>query len=364
MRRFLLFAAVLLLLSVPVLASDVLSREADILQTDTLYDGLDTDASGLIGDASPVQTDGFGARLISMLYDVLADAEPGIRAALQDGAGLLCIVLLCALASGIQTPFSDAAVRLAGALGITLACAGSLGSMVQLADQTLARIDSYMTLLLPVLSSVLTAAGGVTSGGALYVGSCLFFDVLVRAIRMLLMPLVYAYLAMAAAECAVGQERLLHIRELIGWVISAALKGIMYLFTAYLAITGLVSGSADAATLKAAKAAFSGAVPVVGGIISDASESVLAAAAILKNSAGVFGMLAVAAIALAPFVRIGTEYLAMKLAAAVSGAFGASAHTKLLGALSSAMGYLLAMTGSAALMALFSCTCFIRAVNG
>ena len=115
---------------------------------------------------------------------------------------------------------------------------------------------------------------------------------------------------------------------------------------------------------KAAKATLSGAVPVVGGIISDASESVLAAAGVLKSSAGVFGMLAVIAIALAPFVRIAVEYLAMRLTAAVGGAFGSPAHTQLLSAVSTAMGYLLAMTGSCALMALISSCCFMKAVSG
>lgn len=364
MRRFLLLLALALLLSVPVCAGDVMQREREILQTDTLYDALDGETRELLDGASPERTPDFGEKLISMLYDVLSDSGPGLRQAAKTAGMLLCVTLLCAVCRGAELPVSDAAGRLGGALGITMICTGSLSTMVALADETISRIGSFTTLLLPVLSSVLTASGGFTAGAALYVGSCMFFDVLIRVIRTLLMPLVYAYLAIAAAECAADEGRLVRVRELTGWVIQTLLKGIMYLFTAYLTITGLISGSADAAALKAAKATLSGAVPVVGGIISDASESVLAAAGVLKSSAGVFGMLAVIAIALAPFVRIAVEYLAMRLTAAVGGAFGSPAHTQLLSAVSTAMGYLLAMTGSCALMALISSCCFMKAVSG
>lgn len=49
-------------------------------------------------------------------------------------------------------------------------------------------------------------------------------------------------------------------------------------------------------TLKTAKLAVSGAVPVVGGVISDATETMLSGAALLRGSIGIFGMLYVAAI--------------------------------------------------------------------
>ena len=45
--------------------------------------------------------------------------------------------------------------------------------------------------------------------------------------------------------------------------------------------------------MKAAKFTISNMVPVVGGVISDTAETLLAGASVLRNAAGVFGMLAV-----------------------------------------------------------------------
>lgn len=69
----------------------------------------------------------------------------------------------------------------------------------------------------------------------------------------------------------------------------------------YLTASGAIAGSADAAAVKAAKMTISRAIPVVGGILSDAAETVLAGAGVLRGTVGVVGMLVVLAICLTPF---------------------------------------------------------------
>lgn len=364
MRRILLMLLLSLLLTGTVFAADGVQTQAELLQTERLYQGLDAETRAQLGEVRPGQSAELGTSLWRLVSDAVSSVLGFSSEALGAAGALLAVTLLCGLCGSMDLPLSQTAVRVVGALGITAASTVSLRTMVGLATETLQRIGDFTTLLLPVLSSVLTAAGGIASGSALYVGSSLFFDVLVRLVRTLLLPLVYAFLALSAAECAAGEGRLAPVRDLIGWVIQIALKGVVYLFTAYLALTGVVTGGADEATLRAAKAALSGAIPVVGGIVSEASESVLASASVLKNTTGIFGLLAVLAIGLTPFLRIGLHYLTMKLTAALSGALGSEAHTKLLGSIATAMGYLLGMTGSCMLMALFSCCCFLKAVGG
>ena len=52
-------------------------------------------------------------------------------------------------------------------------------------------------------------------------------------------------------------------------------------------------------------------------MISDATETMLSGAALLRGSIGIFGMLCVAAICFVPFVRAGASYLCYKAGAAV-----------------------------------------------
>ena len=171
------------------------------------------------------------------------------------------------------------------------------------------------------------------------------------------------YLGLAAANSATGEDMLKRMKELLKWVMSWCLRTVLTVFTAYMGITGAVTGSTDAAVLKAAKTTISTAVPVVGGVLSNAAETVLAGAAVMKNAAGIYGIFAVLAVFLAPFLRIGIHYLMVKLSAAVTGIFGCKQMTDLIGDFSEAMGFLLAMTGSVCTLHLISTVCFLKGVG-
>ena len=142
-----------------------------------------------------------------------------------------------------------------------------------------------------------------------------------------------------------------------------SLKIILYVFTGYMGITGVISGTTDAAAMKATKLTISGMVPVVGGILSDASEAVLVSAGVVKNAAGIYGIFAVLAICLGPFLQIGAHYLILKITAGICELIGPKRAADLVNDISGAMGMVLAMTGSVCLMLLISIVCFLKGVQ-
>ena len=103
-------------------------------------------------------------------------------------------------------------------------------------------------------------------------------------------------------------------------------------------------------------------LPVVGSIIADASESVLAGASILRNAIGIFGLLAVLGTCLLPFLRLGANYLLYKAAAGLSAAVADSRITRLVNAISAAFGMMLGLVGATALMLFISIISVIKVV--
>ena len=106
----------------------------------------------------------------------------------------------------------------------------------------------------------------------------------------------------------------------------------------------------------------SSVVPVVGGILSDASETILVSAATVKNAVGIYGLFAILAIWIGPFLRIGCHYLMLKGLGALCGIFSGKSTAGLIESFSVAMGHVLAMTGSVCLMLLVSTMCFMKGV--
>ncbi len=353
---------IILLLLLALLTPLAKAQETIDIETDGLTEGLDDEVAELLPKFDRQETVDFWDTLKNMLFGSFIKASDAYKEALKLCAILLCVLTLCALAHMSGGEHSSNAVVVVGAIGITVAVMGSMQSMVHLAQKTIEDMSSYSACFLPVMASATMMSGGISSGSILYSGTVLFSRLLMSLIKNLLIPGVWFYIAVAAAEAAIGNQTLSEIREFIGWLISKCLRIMMFIFIAYMTITGVVSGSSDATTLKATKAAVSGMIPVVGSIVSDASESMIAGALMLKNSVGIFGMLAVIAICLLPFLRVGVQYLLMKITAAVSGTVGLEPHVKLVKHFSQAMGYLLGMCGAYALMLLISSVCFLKVV--
>ena len=308
----------------------------------------------------PKEADSFGEGL----WNVLSAAVEAIYPALHEGVRCclraLCAVLLISVAG--QFSSKKAALELAGVAAVAAILLEPSAELMELGVETAQELRSYGNLLLPVMASALAATGGVTTSSALYVGTAVFDAVLSAAVTGVLVPMLGMFLALSVAHGAVGEPILQRFRELIRWCMEWALKLTLYLFTGYMTVTGVISGTADAAAGKAARIAISGAVPVVGGILSDATDAVLLSASVLGGGAGVWGILTVIAIFCAPALGIGVRYLLLKITAAAAESFGAGRCGSLIGDFAAAMGLLLALVSVQAVLLLISAVCFLRGV--
>lgn len=310
----------------------------------------------------PEDTQSFGEGLWALLMEAVGQIHPD----LAEAAGICMNVIALAVLVSILRQFpgsSDKVVDLAAAVGISVLLLKNSNSLIHMGTETITDLSEYGKLLLPVMTSAVAAQGGLTVSAALYTGTALFNTVLCSIISKLLIPLIYLFLAVSVANSAVGEELLKEIAKFIKWVSVWCLKIILYVFTGYISITGVISGTADAATVKAAKLTISGVVPVVGGILADASEAFLVSAGMIKNAAGLYGIFAILAVFIGPFLRIGCHYLLLKVTGAVCSVFSSKRVAELIGNFSSAMGLLLAMTGSMCMLLLISTVCFLKGVG-
>ena len=322
-------------------------------------------APAVTGEAAsrmPEETENFGTALQGLLSNVLRTLRPDLKEAAAICLGLMATVVLVSIVQSFGEG-TKKSVNLAGAAAISASLLMSANSMIRLGSDTVRELCDYGKLLLPVMTGALAAQGAGTASAALYTGSALFIALLSGLIAKVLIPMVYLFLGLIVANSATGEAMLKRMADLLKWILNWCLKTIVAVFTGYLSITGIVSGATDATVLKAAKTAISTAVPVVGGALSNAAESVLAGAALMKNAAGIYGIVAVLAIFLEPFLRIGIHYLMLKLTTAIKGIFGWKEMTDLIGSFSEAMGFLLAMTGSVCILLLISTVCFLKGVG-
>ena len=313
-------------------------------------------------DVMPDEPQSFGEGLWELCIAIIATVRPEIT----EAAGVCLSVMAAGLLISLLQPMTGRGKRFAEltcTVSVALILMTPTKVFVKLGIQTVEEMIRYGKLLLPVMTAGLAAQGGITKSAALYTGTAAFNTVLGDLIVSMVVPVVSAYLALAVADSAIGDVTLKKIRDLLKWCAAWVLKIGLYIFTGYMSLTGVITGSADAAALKVTKSTISMAVPVIGNILSEASETVLVGAAVVKNAAGVYGMLVILAIFLGPFVRIGIQYLMLKCTATICSVFTTKQTTELIGDFSSAMGLLLAVTGTVCLMLLISTVCFMKGVS-
>ena len=295
---------------------------------------------------------------LSLLWEracgYLTDA---LRESISGGVLLLAAAVLCALTEECMDAAGGKAhfVPMAGALAVTLAAAGSVRTMMGLGQETVEELNTFSKALLPTLSAAVAASGGILSASIRQVATVFFVD--------LLLPLVYFYVAAAAADAMLPGRHLAGISTAIRKGTVWLLTGALALFTLYLTVSGAAAGSADTVTARLARGAV-GVLPVVGSILADAADTVLAGAGAVRNTVGVAGLLAVLAVCLLPLVRLGTQYLVYKAAAFLAGVLGAERLTGLIDALGGAFGLIFGMTGACGLLLLISISSALGVVTG
>ena len=300
------------------------------------------------------------------LQIVLKNATEKLLPSIAEASGVcVCViaaVMFCSIMQGfsvnVKTPLNIVASITVGILLLKPS-----GSMLQMGVDAVTDMIEYGNLLLPVMTGAMAAQGGTTTAGALYTATMLFGSVLSTAVSKLIVPMIYVYVCLIIACSAVGQDHLTELQKFVKWLITWLLKTVLYVFIGYIGITGAVSGSVDAAAVKATKLTLSGMIPVVGSIISDASETILVSAGVVKLSVRVYGMLVIISVLIGPFLHIGVQYLLLKITGSICAMFGVKSTSRLIVDFSGAMGIVLGMSGTAALIMIVSIMCFMKGIG-
>ena len=357
MKKWICLLAAAFLLILPVRAVDVPKE---------LKDALPGQAEELMEHTENTDVTSLGKGILNLLKKAGAQVKNILHERLRGAVLVLLVVLLCGVVDGFGQGAGAKSLNLtamAGALSISLLTAGSLDSLIGLGAETIRAMSDFSKVLLPTLAAAAATAGAVGSATVQQVTTVFFVDLLLQLIQGLLLPAVYLYIGALTAAAMLPENRLGGIADALKKIVVWILSAVLIAFTVYLSVVRVIAGTADGAAVKVARAAISGAVPVVGSILSEASETVLAGAGVLKGTIGVFGTLAILSICAYPFLQLGIQYLLYKLTAFLAGTVGSTGLCRLIDGLGGAFGLVLGMTGACALLLLVSIMSFVAAVT-
>lgn len=175
----------------------------------------------------------------------------------------------------------------------------------------------FIQILAPVLLTLAVLTGSLF-------GSSFFSTLLVGAatltatlMEFVIVPLIGLAALLGLVNEVTGKVQVSKLAGLLRSGATFAMGLLMTVVLGIISVQGIGSGVADGVALRTAKFATDALVPVVGGMLSDAVETVVSGAVLLKSAVGLTGLVVVAILALLPALKILAVTFTIKIAAAL-----------------------------------------------
>ncbi|WP_188375731.1 stage III sporulation protein AE [Halobacillus andaensis] len=234
---------------------------------------------------------------------------------------LLFLTLFSTLLQAMQSSFENTVVSRIAYMVIYLVLIGlALESFGQVIEYTLGAINqmsSFMIGLLPLLLGIMASFS--------HLMSISFFHpiivALVQSSGLLVKYVLIPLFASSALLLIVGSLneafKVDQLAELMRKTGMAIMGVYLTLFLGVISVQGTVTAVQDGVTMKTARFVTGNFVPVVGRLFTDATDTILGASLILKNTLGIAGVVILLGISLFPALKILAIALIYKLAAAL-----------------------------------------------
>lgn len=337
------------------------ARAADVYAVEEALPAGEREISGSLALDGSYDTQGALRRLLRAFAGA---ATEQLREDLKYASGLIAIAVLCSVTGALCTGKSAPEyINAAGCCAAAMLIAGNVDSIISQASSALAQLSDYSKAAIPAIFASAAACGAVVSASAKYAAVCLAIDVIMSAAQRLVIPLVYAYLAVSVSASLFPNALLKAAARMTKWCATTIMTGITIVFSGYITLTGLIAGSSDVVAVKTARTVISSTLPVVGGILSDAASVVLSAASIIKNSAGAFSLIAVCALCAGPFAVLSVKMLVFRFAAAAADMLPGGRLSALIHDVGTALSLLLGLVGCCGIMLFISIMSGIKVVT-
>ncbi len=238
---------------------------------------------------------------------------------------IIALSLLCALLAALKNSLGGDVSKIGSFVAYLLVLAPAMvmfSNALAQAGATVDVISDFVYVIMPVLLPLLAAMGGGVAVAAVNPLLATALSVSVVLIKNVIYPLIFFSAILSLLSRLSPSISVDKLAGLLKDVAMSLLTLTTTLFCAFLSISGFAAASVGGLSVKAAKTAAGIFIPVVGGTLADAFDSVLAGLGLLKNWLGVIGAGVLIVICALPALRILLESLLFKLAGAIAQPLG------------------------------------------
>ncbi|RAS79237.1 stage III sporulation protein AE [Priestia endophytica] len=280
---------------------------------------------------------------------------------------LIMLTIFCVFLQNLQNAFEKTTVsKVAYALVYLVLIVIALNSFhiaISYATEAIQTMIHFIIALIPLLLALMASSGGVMSAAFFHPVIIFLMNTSGLLIQYVVMPLLFLSALLSIVSTISEQYKVTQLAQLMRNVSIGVLGGFLTIFLGVISVQGTSSAVADGITVRTAKFITGNFVPVVGRMFTDATDTVLSASLLLKNTVGLVGVAILLFITAFPALKLLSIAIIYKLAAALIQPVGGGPIISCLSIISRSVIYIFAALAVVSLMFFLCITLVITASN-
>lgn len=230
-------------------------------------------------------------------------------------------------------------------------------------NEAISTMTSFILALTPLLLALIASSGGLVSAAFFHPVILFLMNVSGMFIQYVILPLLFLAALLNIVSILSDHYKVTQLANLIrNW--SIGLLGLfLTVFLGVISVQGASAAVTDGITIRTAKFITGNFIPVIGRMFTDATDTVISASLLLKNTVGIAGVAILLMISAFPAIKILMISFIYKFAAAILQPLGGGPVIQCLDVISKSIMYVFAALAIVSLMFFLSITVIIAAGN-
>lgn len=255
----------------------------------------------------------------------------------------LAVAAMCVVALAAVSQVLPDGIRTTKMLGLTVAVITALSVVIPLSScitravSAISLSSGFVTALIPVFAAILTAGGkpalALSYNSLSFAAAQIVSSLGNRVIRPVIQVVMSLSVISSVSQSADISKILEFAKKTAVFIMSLSAT----VFVTMLSLKGMLAASADTVAVRGIRFLIGNMIPIVGGAVSDAYQSIVGTLSLVKNTVGVFALAAVALINLPVIAECVIWVLSLNMLALLGDVFSQSSLSSLFRAVSSAV---------------------------
>ncbi len=298
-------------------------------------------------------------KVIDIISDAISDNKKGL---IKSFGGVLAVIILCALMSAMKfgSDALDTSVSYISVLALSGVVYSTLYNLFIVVIASMETLTVSMSSMLPIMAGLYVSGGSVAVASASNAGFIMFLTALSMICTKIVLPLIQIAFALSICSAIPSGVNLSGVTNFIKNTATILLSFIFTLFSFLLFFQTAIASASDNLVTRSVKFASGAFVPVIGGMLGEATRTLIASVSVIKGTVGAMGTVIILSITIPPLIAVIVNKLMLLGCAIIAKTLGCEKESALLYDLGGILNILIALVSGACVVCIIGFSIFIK----